>query len=64
MQLHPMLVQKLSKDPSDENRAKGSLKHSQLKPEWDLWSFGLTILDLFGMNYENGLLEKNSIINE
>lgn len=58
---HPQLVQKLQEDPSDANRVKGFLRHSQLKPEWDLWSYGLTILNWLGINFDDGSSKSNSI---
>jgi serine/threonine protein kinase len=41
----PDLLRLLPKDPSDSDRAKGTLKRSQLKLEYDLHPLGLTILE-------------------
>lgn len=53
---HPELVRQLAKDPSDENRSKGDLKRSNIKPSWDLWAFGFTLLNWMGIDSENGLV--------
>jgi serine/threonine protein kinase len=51
---HPELVRTLAKDPSDENRAKGEVARSHIRPAWDLWSFGLTILAWLGFDLQSG----------
>lgn len=58
---HPQLIQRLEDDPSDENRARGTLKHSEINPEWDLWSFGLTILKWLGVDKDEGSLVTKSV---
>lgn len=51
---HPDLVKLLTKDPSDDNRARGEVKRDEIKVEWDLYSFGLTILSWMGIDYMSG----------
>jgi HD superfamily phosphohydrolase len=58
---HPELIRKLTEDPSDDNRAKGELARSEIKASWDLWAFGLTLLDWLGVDRDNGNVRKNAI---
>lgn len=51
---HPELVRRLADDPTDENRAKGDVERSSIRPEWDLWSLGLTILSWLGLEHGSG----------
>jgi HD superfamily phosphohydrolase len=60
---HPELVRLLVDDPTDENRAKGELPRSDINPRWDLWSFGLTLLDWLGVDPEDGKISDSGIFN-
>jgi HD superfamily phosphohydrolase len=51
---HPELVKRLAPDPSDNNRSRGKLSRSEIKLEWDLWTFGRMILEWLGIDYDNG----------
>jgi HD superfamily phosphohydrolase len=51
---HPDLIRSLAKDPSDDNRAKGQVERSTIRPAWDLWSFGLTIFSWLGLHPQSG----------
>jgi serine/threonine protein kinase len=51
---HPELVRLLQEDPSDNNRARGELPRSKIDPNWDLWAFGLTLLDWLGVDRDTG----------
>jgi HD superfamily phosphohydrolase len=53
---HPALVRRLAEDPSDNNRAKGEVSRSEIDPCWDLWSFGLTLLDWIGIDVDAGTI--------
>jgi HD superfamily phosphohydrolase len=46
----PALVAVLDKDPSDENRAKGTISRSKIDPKWDLYSLGKTLLTWLGLD--------------
>lgn len=59
---HPMLVRKLTKDPTDENRAKGELSRSEIELCWDIWSFGITLITWLGFDYETGEIIRNDIL--
>jgi HD superfamily phosphohydrolase len=59
---HPELVRTLMEDPSDENRAKGNLPRSTIKPIWDLWSLGLTIVSWLGLDHKSGEMEYKNVI--
>lgn len=48
---HPRLLELLAPDPSDQNRSRGELDPALIRPEWDLYSFGLTLLAWLG--FEN-----------
>jgi HD superfamily phosphohydrolase len=61
---HPELVRRLVDDPSDENRAKGELPRSEINAQWDLWSFGLTLLDWLGVDLEDGRIADSGIFNQ
>jgi len=50
----PSLVAVLEKDPSDENRAKGTISRSKIDPKWDLFSLGRTLLTWLGFEF-NGV---------
>ena len=52
---HPQLMRLLAADPTDNNRAKGEVKREIIDPNWDLWSFGLTLLDWLGVDREEGI---------
>lgn len=58
---HPQLMRLLVEDPSDDNRAKGEVHRSRIDPGWDLWAFGLTMLDWIGINRDDGSVEDNAI---
>jgi len=58
---HPELIRRLTDDPSDENRSKGELARSEIKASWDLWAFGLTLLDWLGVDRDNGSVRNNAI---
>jgi len=58
---HPELMRQLVDDPSDENRAKGELKRSEINPLWDLWAFGLTLLDWLGVDFGDGQVRDEGI---
>lgn len=51
---HPELLRTLAKDPSDENRVKGEVERSTIRPGWDLWSFGVTVLAWLGLDPQSG----------
>jgi serine/threonine protein kinase len=59
---HPQLVQNLTRDPSDNNRARGELRRSEIDLKWDLWAFGLTILSWMGLDPNIGTQEPDAII--
>ena len=52
---HPELIRYLLDEPSDDNRAKGDVPRRDIKPTWDLWAFGLTLLDWLGLNRDTGV---------
>ena len=58
---HPELMRRLEDDPSDENRAKGELKRSEINPLWDLWAFGWTLLDWLGLDLGDGTVRNDAI---
>lgn len=58
---HPVLIRRLAKDPSDENRSKGDIPRSDIDPAWDLWSFGLTLLDWIGLDPDDGEVLEGAI---
>jgi HD superfamily phosphohydrolase len=58
---HPELVRRLTDDPSDDNRAKGDILRSEIDPAWDLWAFGLTLLDWLGVNRDDGRVAEDAI---
>ena len=51
---HPQLIRLLHEDPSDDNRARGEVPRSKIDPTWDLWAFGLTLLDWLGVDRDSG----------
>ncbi len=58
---HPQLVRRLEEDPSDDNRAKGELKRSEIDPRWDLWAFGWTLLDWLGLDLGDGTVRHDAM---
>jgi len=58
---HPELMRRLEEDPSDENRAKGELKRSEINPLWDLWAFGWTLLDWLGLDLGDGMVRSDAM---
>lgn len=58
---HPALVRRLLEDPSDNNRAKGEIPRDEIDPAWDLWAFGLTILEWLGVDRSNGVARDVSL---
>jgi HD superfamily phosphohydrolase len=59
----PSLVRQLSRDPSDDNRARGNLKRCEINLCWDLFPLGLTILSWLGIENNTGTIDKNAIFN-
>lgn len=59
---HPGLLRRLEKDPSDNNRARGSLARAEIEPVWDLWAFGRTILLWLGVRFDDGGVESHALI--
>ena len=58
---HPQLIDYLQADPSDDKRAKGEVPRRDIRASWDLWAFGLTILDWLGLNRDTGDAAPNGI---
>jgi HD superfamily phosphohydrolase len=58
---HPELIHCLQEDPSDNNRARGELPRSKIDPNWDLWAFGLTLLDWLGVDRDSGAVSPEGI---
>lgn len=58
---HPQLVRKLAEDPSDDNRARGELRRSEIDPSWDLWAFALTLLAWLGVDRDSGEVSPDGI---
>lgn len=50
----PSLARLLGKDPSDENRAGGSIARSDISATWDLWAFGVSVLRWLGIDPSDG----------
>lgn len=61
---HPELIRKLTADPSDQNRAKGDIPRNTIKPEWDLWSFALSIISWLGIDHQSGEIEYTDVLNK
>jgi len=59
---HPELVRRLTQDPTDKNRARGELSRSEIKPEWDLWTFGRMVLAWLGIDYSSGSMKSNDAL--
>lgn len=59
---HPQLIRQLTADPSDENRAKGSVVRSEINLYWDLWSFGLMLVSWLGFDHHSGHLELTRVL--
>lgn len=51
---HPQLIRQLTADPTDENRAKGTVLRSDIRLTWDLWSFGLMLVSWLGFDHNTG----------
>lgn len=60
---HPQVAQRLAKDPTDDNRVRGEIERANLDPRWDLWSFGLTLLEWLGVDRETGAVAADAIYN-
>lgn len=58
---HPELVRWLQEDPTDKNRARGGVPRSRIDPKWDLWAFGLTLLDWLGVDRDSGAVALEAI---
>ena len=58
---HPELMRLLVEDPTENNRAKGEIRRSEIDPKWDLWAFGLTILDWLGVDREDGKVTNSAV---
>lgn len=56
--VHPEFAGILATDPSDPNRVKGPLQPSRIKPAWDLYSLGKTILNWIGYGTKGDTLER------
>ncbi len=61
---HPGLMRLLTTDPSDQNRAKGDISRNTIKPEWDLWSFALSIISWLGIDHQSGEIEYADVLNK
>lgn len=59
---HPDLIRHLDEDPTDINRAKGKVKRSEIRPVWDLWSLGLTLLSWLGFDPLTGERKHSQVI--
>ena len=46
----PKLLELIDEDPSDPNRSKGTLRYEQIDRLWDLYPFGLTLLEWLGLS--------------
>jgi len=61
---HPQFIHYLQEDPSDNNRAKGEVPRRDLKATWDLWAFGLTLLDWLGVDRDTGAIDPTAIFSK
>jgi serine/threonine protein kinase len=59
---HPGLARQLQRDPTDEKRARGELRRSAIDPQWDLWSFGLTLLTWLGLDHIDGTEQHDAML--
>lgn len=57
----PSLARLLGKDPTDENRAGGSVIRSDISATWDLWAFGISILRWLGIDPSDGKTKTEAI---
>jgi HD superfamily phosphohydrolase len=59
---HPELASQLARDPSDDKRARGQIKRSDIDPRWDLWSFAVTILSWMGIDFSDGSTVRGALL--
>lgn len=60
---HPEQIRHLDNDPTDNNRAVGKVSRWEIDPTWDLWAFGMTLLDWLGVDRDTGKVEPAGMYN-
>lgn len=59
----PSLARRLRKDPSDENRAGGTVARNDIMTTWDLWAFGLSVLRWLTIEPTDGETDADAVAN-